>query len=242
MNQERRSENMNGKKNGKKLGVLGGMGSAASAEFLKILAQKAPAKNDQEQPIVYMIADSEIPDRSTAIIGKGKSPKEQIYKDLLQLCDMGADILAIPCNTAHYFVNSFGEQLPKPIIHIVEETVLAAKKKSPQGAWMLSTVGTAQSGLYQNCAKKHNLPIFIPNEEQRKLIQESIYKVKSNHIEEAGKIMKIVVHELWAQKDILIMAACTEIPLSYAAADLPKEKEVSSLDAIADACLKKLYS
>ena len=55
------------KKNGKKLGVLGGMGSAASAEFLRILAAKAPAINDQEHPVVYMIADSEIPDRTEGI-------------------------------------------------------------------------------------------------------------------------------------------------------------------------------
>ena len=63
------------KKNGKKLGVLGGMGSAASAEFLRILAALAPATTDQEHPVVYMIADSDIPDRSTAILGKGPSPQ-----------------------------------------------------------------------------------------------------------------------------------------------------------------------
>jgi len=69
------------RKNGKKLGVLGGMGSAASAEFLRILAAKAPAEIDQEHPIVYMLADSEIPDRSTAILGKGPDPSAQVYKD-----------------------------------------------------------------------------------------------------------------------------------------------------------------
>ena len=54
-------------KNGKKLGVLGGLGPAASAEFLRQLAAKCPANIDQEHPVVYMIADCEIPDRGTAI-------------------------------------------------------------------------------------------------------------------------------------------------------------------------------
>ncbi len=62
------------KKNGKKLGVLGGMGPAAAAEFLRQLAAKCPAATDQEHPVVYMIGDCEIPDRSTAIFGKGESP------------------------------------------------------------------------------------------------------------------------------------------------------------------------
>ena len=41
------------KKNGKKLGVLGGMGPAAAAEFLRQLAAKCPAATDQEHPVVY---------------------------------------------------------------------------------------------------------------------------------------------------------------------------------------------
>lgn len=61
------------KKNGKKLGVLGGMGPAAAAEFLRQLAARCPAASDQEHPVVYMIGDCELPDRSTAIFGEGES-------------------------------------------------------------------------------------------------------------------------------------------------------------------------
>ena len=77
------------KKNGKKLGVLGGMGPAAAAEFLRQLAAKCPAATDQEHPVVYMIGDCEIPDRSTAIFGKGESPAPVLEARLRQLCDMG---------------------------------------------------------------------------------------------------------------------------------------------------------
>ena len=55
-------------KNGKKLGVLGGLGPAAAAEFLRQLAIKCPANIDQEHPVIYMIGDCEIPDRGTAIL------------------------------------------------------------------------------------------------------------------------------------------------------------------------------
>ena len=79
------------KKNGKKLGVLGGMGPAAAAEFLRQLAAKCPAATDQEHPVVYMIGDCEIPDRSTAIFGKGESPAPVLEARLRQLCDMGAE-------------------------------------------------------------------------------------------------------------------------------------------------------
>ena len=67
----------------KKLGVLGGMGPAASADFLRILAERAPATIDQEQPIVYVISDPQIPDRTCAIFGRGSDPSARIKQDLL---------------------------------------------------------------------------------------------------------------------------------------------------------------
>ncbi|MFR4383443.1 MAG: hypothetical protein ACLT4X_03665 [Phascolarctobacterium sp.] len=67
-------------KNGKKLGVLGGLGPAAAAEFLRQMAAKCPASTDQEHPVIYMISDCEIPDRGTAIFGNGPSPRRKSKK------------------------------------------------------------------------------------------------------------------------------------------------------------------
>ena len=58
----------------KTLGVLGGMGPAACAEFLKILARDAPAKNDSEHPKIIMLSDPETPDRSDGLMGLGPDP------------------------------------------------------------------------------------------------------------------------------------------------------------------------
>ena len=69
-------------KNGKKLGVLGGLGPAAAAELLRQLAAKGPATIDQEHPVVYMIGDCEIPDRGTAICGQGPSTLPNLMVDL----------------------------------------------------------------------------------------------------------------------------------------------------------------
>ncbi|MDY6029525.1 MAG: amino acid racemase [Acidaminococcaceae bacterium] len=229
------------KKNGKKLGVLGGMGPAASAEFLRQLAAKCPASVDQEHPVVYMIADSEIPDRGSAILGKGESPLPKLREDLLRLCEMGADLLAVPCNTAHYFINNFVEELPVPLIHIIEETVLAAQRLSPKGAWMLSTQGTRACGLYQRCAEKHGFTLYIPSDEQSVIVQAIIEKVKANMLQEAGSMTKNLVEELWRERDLPVMTACTELPLGYDASGLPQEKAVSSIGALADAVVLALY-
>ncbi len=96
----------------KTLGVLGGMGPAAAAEFLRILARDAPAKNDAEHPRIFMISDPETPDRSDAIQGIGPSPADVIKRNLLQLARWGADVLAVPCNTAHFLSTASGRSCP----------------------------------------------------------------------------------------------------------------------------------
>ena len=228
-------------KTGKKLGVLGGLGPAASAEFMRQIAVKAPVNTDQEHAVVYLIDDCEIPDRTTAIFGQGESPLPKLKEDLLKLCSLGVDVLAVPCNTAHFFIDQFKDELPVPLVHIIEETVLAAQKKSPEGAWMLSTTGTRKTGLYQKCAEKHGFKIYLPNDTQAERIMQSIVYVKAAQFDKAGKLVKEVVEELWAERDLPVMTACTEIPLGYDASGLPQDKAVSSLGALSDAVLKVLY-
>lgn len=229
------------KKNNKKLGVLGGMGPAASAEFLRVFARLCPASCDQEHPVVMMLADCDIPDRTTAIFGRGESPAAKLKQDLLQLAEWGADLLAVPCNTAHYFINDFVHELPVPLIHIVDETVKEAQRLSPQGAWMLSTKGTRKTGLYQQVADRLGYKLYIPNERQSDLAQAAIEAVKANDLVKAGALTKECVESCWQEKDLLVMTACTELPLGYDASGLPKEKSVSSIDALAKACVRELY-
>ena len=225
----------------KTLGVLGGMGPAAGAEFMRLLARDAPAKRDQDHPRIIMLSDPSIPDRSDAILGQGENPTLKLRHGLERLAEWGADVLAVPCNTAHVFIDSFRNELPVPFIHIVEATVEAAAAGSPEGAWLLSTSGTRSSGLYTQCAKKKNYRFLDPPDEAQELIQQCVLQVKAGKITEAGTIMREIVEELWSKDDRLITTACTELPLAYEASGLSPCKEISSLQALSDACLKFMY-
>ena len=107
---------------------------------------------------------------------------------------------------------------------------------------MLSSLGTLQSGLYQKYADKHNLKLFLPNAVQAEQAQSCINLIKGNDFRQAAERMENLVQELWQKQDLLIMTACTELPLAYAASNLDKNREVSSLGALADACVLQLYS
>jgi len=226
----------------KTLGILGGLGPAASAEFLRLLAVMAPADSDQKHPEIIMLSRPSIPDRSTFIMGNGPSPEGKLKEGLLQVASWGADILAVPCNTAHYFINRFREDLPVPLVHIVESTVDLAREKGPEGSWLLATEGTVKSGVYEEYANKLGYSLFLPSKELQNRVQESIRLVKANRTEEGGKLLKEAILDLWKEREIPVIAACTEIPLAYGKTDLPEAMCVSSLAALAEACLEKLYS
>ena len=211
------------------LGVLGGMGPAACAEFLRILARDCPAKDDSQHPKIIMLSDPETPDRSNGIMGLGPDPLPVIRKNLLQLAEWGADVLAVPCNTAHYF-------------HIVEATVEAARELS-QGncSWLLATDGTQKSLIYPTCAEKMHYHFLKPSPEQQEKIQHCVRLVKAGDMKSAGETMRDVVQELWGERDVPVTMGCTELPLAYEASGLPLERQVSSLKALSDACIRVLY-
>lgn len=228
-------------KNNKVLGVLGGMGPAASAEFLRILTELSPAEIDQEHPVIYAISGTDIPDRSSAIMKHGENPTTKLLQYLEKLVSNGADVLAVPCNTAHYFLENLPSHIEDKFINIVEATLKKAQDLGAEGAWILSTEGTRKTGLYQKYALKKGYLLYAPTEEQSRRIQKSIELVKYNELQGAGELVARVVNELWQKKPLPIMMACTEIPLAYAAAGLPKDKAISSLQALALECLARLY-
>ena len=225
----------------KTLGILSGMGPAAGAEFLRLLAEKAPAECDQEHPITYMLSDPHIPDRTAAVKGTGVDPTERLRKDLLLVAGWGVDYLAVPCNTAHIFIDRFRDELPVPLLHIVEETVASCRRQSPAGAWLLATEATCQSGLYQQYAEKIGYTFHEVTPEVQKEVTRALTLVKAGKMAESGVCMRQVVENLWKSKDIGIATACTELPLAYDASGLPAEKSVSSLGALSDACLRAIY-
>ena len=217
------------------------MGPAAGAEFLRLLTVKAPAERDQDHPIVFLLSDPQVPDRVEAIAGRCEDPTERLRQRLFTIAGWGVDYLAVPCNTAHIFIDRFRDSLPIPFIHIVEETIKSCMKMSPKGAWLLATTATCQCRLYQQYAQKLGYTFFEVDEARQTRVQQCLYLVKANKMPEAGQLMRSIVEDLWGENDACIATACTELPLAYDASGLPSNRSVSSLDALSDACLAAIY-
>ena len=106
------------------VGVMGGMGPEATAAFYGSFVQRTPALVDQAHHPVIIFSDPRVPDRTEFILGQGPSPEPALLSLARKLEAAGADLIAIPCNTAHLFWKEISESVEIPVLNILEETVL----------------------------------------------------------------------------------------------------------------------
>ena len=208
------------------LGIIGGMGPAATIDLYKKIVEQTPAEKDQDH--IHVIIDSypQIEDRTSYILHGGKSPAPKLIESAKRLEAAGADALIMPCNTAHYFAKDIEKAVYIPLIHIVKCSAEAIKKKYPyvRKIGLIATTGTIKAGVYGDILKNYDLETITLNEELENNIMDCIYKgVKAGKTEEYSKLFQKCVDDIASLGAELLIAGCTEIPLlmPYIKTNLP---------------------
>lgn len=126
----------------KTIGIIGGMGPLATCDLFHRIIEITDASCDQEHIRVLIDNNTRIPDRTAAILHGGADPVEQMVISARGLQTMGADLLLIPCNTAHYFHKQVSDCVNVPVLHMLEETAKVASRKGIETVGLLATDGT----------------------------------------------------------------------------------------------------
>ena len=201
------------------IGVIGGMGPAATSDLLGRIIKFTKAKKDQDHIHVIIDSNPKIPDRSQAIFGKGESPVPALIKSGRMLQTAKADFIIIPCNTAHFFYDELKGHLRIPIVHMIREVAKKIHKEFPavRKAGLLSTQGTIKAGLYQKELGDIGIEVIKPDERVQDMVTEAIFGregIKCGCLE--GKSKKLIynaIDNLINNGAELIIGGCTEIPL-----------------------------
>ena len=103
-----------------RLGVLGGMGPQATQVFYQFVLDRTDAARDQDHLPALILSDTGIPDRTAAILsGDTQGLYRRLLGDARLLEGCGCTVLAIPCNTSHYFADRLQGEIGVPIIHML---------------------------------------------------------------------------------------------------------------------------
>ncbi|HEY5667652.1 MAG TPA: amino acid racemase [Candidatus Saccharimonadales bacterium] len=199
----------------KRIGIVGGMGPAAGHYFAQTLTSLVQAARDQDHPVIIHLSDPSIPDRTAFLTNGGKDPVPSITRAIKQLEACGADVICIPCNTAHapQLFNRYSRYVRTPIIHMVNETVdyIAAHYPKTQRIGILGTDGTRAAGSYDIAALRHELQICHPADDMQHEVMRLIYTIKRRGVRPGdGRALARAANNM--DVDVFVVA-CTELSM-----------------------------
>lgn len=196
------------------LGILGGLGPMATVYFYDMLVRHTKATCDQDHLDVIISSRASTPDRTSYILGQStENPFDIMARDAQRLVTFGADVLAIPCNTAHYFYDRLNETISVPILNMVEETVLEAKARGCCRVGILATSGTVQTGTYSRMCERHGLEFVCPDESRQQDLMNVIYgDIKQGKRPDMARFFA-VADSLKRQGCTRMILGCTELSI-----------------------------
>ncbi len=201
----------------KTIGILGGMGPMATCDLMKKIIDHTDAACDQEHIRICVDSNTNIPDRTAAILGQGKDPRPEMIKSAVLLQGMGADVLIVSCNTAHYFLEDVEKCVDIPILHMPRETAKELRRQGVRTAALLATDGTVQCGLYDQELKTQGIACVHPNAEEQQMIMSLIYDyVKAGKPYPYAEKIRAMQDRLAKQGVERMILGCTELPIAFA--------------------------
>lgn len=222
------------------VGILGGMGPAAGADFVRLfvaacadhMAALHMEVSDQAYP-EHWLAQVPIPDRTAALIehsvdgvsrvdrAGAHQPGEPMLQALGRLAALGVRVVAIACNTAHAWHGLLQKRFPQILVlHGVQEVAADLAQRKVTRVGLLATQGAYAAGLYQQALTNVGIDCFLPTSDERDQLMQGIYDgVKTGNLVLARARFGHVARVLQQRHGVsIIIMGCTEIPLALSGA------------------------
>ncbi len=208
-----------------KLGVVGGVGPAATVDFMNKIIRNTKASRDQEHIKLMVEHNPQIPDRTGNLIGEGADPTVAIYSACKKLEAGDADLIAIPCNTAHAFVERIQPYLSIPIVNMLFETAdyIGKHHLRCKTVGLLATSGTIASRVYHDAMARSAFDLIVPDEMHQEKVMNAIYGeggVKAGYTDGVCRedLLSAIEHLVLRGAQAVILG-CTELPLLLSQSD-----------------------
>ncbi len=200
------------------IGILGGAGPAATANFFQDIVQIAQNKYGAEQDTdfakVYLYNMPMVGFNETGF-ADAEMVKTQLIEGVKKLESWGADFITLPCNTVHHFTKDMREQISIPIISIVESTVSEIKNNNFKKVGILSSRSTRDLNLYKDAIEKSEISTISATDDEQNELDNVVLQVMAGKQGATEKeIMLRIINRMEALGAEGIVLGCTELPLA----------------------------
>lgn len=194
------------------LGVIGGMGPAATASFIDDVVKLTQAETDQEHIQMFVAHATNVPDRTGYILGKStENPGPVMAEAGKKLENAGCCAICITCMTAHCFYKYIQDAVNIPVINALEEIAAFLKKHGYKKAGLMATDGTFNAGVFPGTLEKNGIEVVRPGEEGQKKVMHVIYDNVKAGKEVEMDLFNDAANELREKGAEIIILGCTEL-------------------------------
>jgi aspartate racemase len=223
------------------VGVLGGLGPAATVYFLQRVVELTDAARDQDHVDLVIWQRGSTPDRTAALLGDAESPEAALVETAVALERAGARFIAIPCNTAVVWVEQIRDAVGLDVLDTVDETVAAARLAVPGLARLgvLATDGTLVAGTYAAAAERAGIEVVVPEPEVQREVMSVIYDgVKAGRPVPRERFDALVAHLRGLGAEAVALG-CTELSVLAGELGVDDPRVVDSIDCVAREVIRR---
>ncbi len=221
------------------IGILGGMGPYATLAFYEKLLDCTEARKDWDYVHTIIDSNPQIPSRTRAYLYNEESPVDCMVKSAANLIDMGANVLTLPCNSAHYFLPEIEKSLHCKFVNIIEETSKYIVKSGCKKIGVLAGEVTVDAGLYEKELLSKNIQVIQVTEQVQCDVRGVIEDVKQNNVSIATQksFASLLEYLLYTKGCETVILGCTELG-SVMGGVANNYNVVDSLECLANAAIK----
>ena len=201
------------------VGILGGMGPMSTVDLFARIVRATPVSREQDHLRILIDNNPKIPNRTEALLsGETEPAVDGLCETARNLERAGADVIGIPCNTAHAFLGEVRASVAIPVLDMIDEAARSARQLLGQGAvvGVLASEGTIDTGLYDKALDRYGLRAAVPGPEAQAAVSEVIHEVKLRDVSPGcmEKLAEPIAH-LTEQGASGLIPGCTEISLVF---------------------------
>ncbi len=201
------------------IGVLGGMGSVATADFFTRLVRAFPAEKEWDRPRIVVDNACQMPSRVRALLYGER--RDELTSDLADgiagLAKAGCTDIVLACNTSHVFLPEVepiarerAEGRPFKIWHILRLLGEALRREGVTTVSLLATEGTILSRVYPDTLAEYGVAVECEGESAFADMRALIEAVKQDRVDErAAEGMRALIER---QPCLDVALGCTEFP------------------------------
>lgn len=194
------------------VGILGGMGPAATVDFYDKLVRATPAHHDQDHLRTVIWADPTVPDRHAPLGSGGTDPTPWLRAGIEHLRGCGAELLVCPCNTAHAYLPAALRRIDVEFVSMIDVTVSAASHSGAEAVGLLAADGALAADLYQSALQAAGMRSVLLDAAHQERLMQSIGRVKAaTNDDEDDQRVNESVNVLGVAGADVVIAGCTEV-------------------------------